>query len=212
MFCSLKRGPAISSPNKATRMPPITATIMEVCTAFWTVSSSLLPTALAITTFVPSEMPRNPLIMKLIIGVFAPTAAMQASPSSPVKFPTTAISAALKACCRIPVIAKGKANPRILFQRLPSVMDSFLINAALMNSQSKSFSKPQKQTRRLYHLLGNSYNRKITKFTLQTSYLYKSYYTRLNKLLHFALVHSLRFLIAFHVLGVIYNDHSLSRS
>ena len=132
IFCILKIGSARSSPNKAMMTPPNTATIMEVCTAFCTVLSSLLPTAFAITTLVPSEMPRNPLMMKLIIGVFAPTAAMQASPSSPVKFPTTAMSAALNACCRIPVMAKGKANPRILFQRLPSVMDCFLIFLAFI--------------------------------------------------------------------------------
>lgn len=132
IFCDLRIGPARSSPISDTIMPPMIATISEVCTAFRTASSSFLPIALAMITLVPRDIPRNEFTISEIIGVFAPTAAMQAFPRSPVKLPTTAMSAALKSCWRMPVIASGKANPRILFHRLPSIIDLLTVFSPLI--------------------------------------------------------------------------------
>ena len=69
---------------------------------------------------------------------------------------------------------------------------------------------PREQTRRLYHLFRDSHIKKINKSVLQASYLYESHYTRLNEFLDLALIHRLRSLIAFHVLGIVDDDHSLS--
>ena len=71
------------------------------------------------TTVVPKAIPINKFTIKLIIGLFAPTAATAIVPILPVKLPTTAISEALNNCSKIAVIATGKANNGILFQILP---------------------------------------------------------------------------------------------
>ena len=77
------------------------------------------------TTFAPSAMPINRLTIRLMIGLFAPTAATAAVFSAPVKLPTTATSEALKSCSRIAVAATGSANWGSLFQMEPFSISSF---------------------------------------------------------------------------------------
>lgn len=100
---------AMNWPKIATITPPMSAVTMEVCTARCTVSRSPRPMALAMTTFAPSAMPMNRFKSRPMTGLFAPTAATAAVRISPVKLPTTAMSAALNSCPRMPVAATGRA-------------------------------------------------------------------------------------------------------
>ena len=102
-----RMGRVSSSPKAVRNSPEITATRIEVWTALRTPCRSCWPMNLEITTLAPREMPTNRLRSREIIEVLLPTAAMA---SFPTKRPTTATSAALKSCCRIPVKASGRAN------------------------------------------------------------------------------------------------------
>ena len=93
-------------------------------TAFFTVFLSPCPMACAMTTFAPSAIPTKRFTSRLMIGLFAPTAATAAVRCAPVKLPTIAMSEALKSCSRIAVAATGRANSGILFQMAPWSMSS----------------------------------------------------------------------------------------
>ena len=107
---------AMHSPPARNRMPPTRAAMMEVETALRIPSRLPWPMYWAMTTFVPREIPMKRLIISPTSGPLLPTAAMAFSPT---KRPTTAISAALKTCCRMPVTASGSENTSILSQREP---------------------------------------------------------------------------------------------
>ena len=94
----------------------------EVWTARVTVSWSCLPMALAMTTLVPSEMPMNRLRIRLMIGVFAPTAAMPRVPSGPGTWPMTTVAMRLESCSRMLVAATGNAKSGMAFHRFPVSM------------------------------------------------------------------------------------------
>ena len=123
--------PAINSPSKVTMMPPSTAITIEVCTALCTLSMSLRPIALAITTFAPSAMPINRFKIKPIMGLFAPTAATATVLSPAEKLPTTAMSEALNNCSRMAVAATGRAYRGSLFQIEPWSISIFACDVSV---------------------------------------------------------------------------------
>ena len=130
-FSMPRRGAAAASPRNATKIPPNIATRTDVCSVFLTVSRSFLPMAFAITTFVSSAIPINRFTIRLIMGLFAPTAATDTVFASPVKFPTTATSEALKSCSKIAVAATGSANRGILFHIGPCIISRVRFSRAL---------------------------------------------------------------------------------
>ena len=87
--------------NTQPTIPVITPKMMPsekiVWVRSWTFSIFFAPSVDASTTVAPREIPINKLIMRLIRGAQAPTAATAVSPTN---CPTTTISAALKRSCR----------------------------------------------------------------------------------------------------------------
>jgi len=58
-------------------------------------------------------------MIRLVICVFAPTAAMPTVPSGPIRRPIITVSIRLLSCSRMLVSATGMAKRRMFVQRLP---------------------------------------------------------------------------------------------
>ena len=97
--------------------------------------------AFAMTTLLPSEMPRNRFTIKLTIGEFAPTATTAAVRFCAAKLPTTAISEALNSCPRIAVAAIGSAKRGSPRQMDPCSM-SFFYLPIKSSSESPAYLQP----------------------------------------------------------------------
>ena len=128
-------GSAKISPRAMTTKPT-SAIRIEVWTARLTMSWSLRPMALAMTTLEPSDMPINRLSIRLVSGTLEPTAAMARVPWSPEKLPMMTVAMRFDSCSKMLVAATGKANRGILRHSEPVVMSMCLDAVSAIRSQS----------------------------------------------------------------------------
>ena len=92
---------------------------IEVWTAAGMARKFLFPVYPAMSTLLPMESPTERQMKRAMSSPLMPTAA---SALASAKRPTTAVSAALKSCCSMPVRAMGMAKRIIFFTNGPSVI------------------------------------------------------------------------------------------
>ena len=94
-------------PTISRNTPATTATMAWVATVRRTTSSFLAPRARDMTTLLPKASPMNNVMIRLITGPLAPTAA---SAEELTMRPTTARSIELNDCCTMPQPITGSEN------------------------------------------------------------------------------------------------------
>ena len=102
-----RMGTAKASPRPKASRPPQTASSREAPTARLMPRRSFRPIMWAMTTVLPTEIPKKRVTTRPIRGEVPPMAAMA---FRPLNWPTTAMSAALKSCWSIWVRAMGIAR------------------------------------------------------------------------------------------------------
>lgn len=107
VWMSSRIGRAVTNPTSIITKPLMSAISIAVCTEAWTFSLSRWPMYVAMTTFAPTEMPRNRLRNMLMTADVQPTAAWSWLVAN---WPRTAMSTALNSCWRMLLSASGSAN------------------------------------------------------------------------------------------------------